>query len=298
MSGGAPAFVAAPVADASRVASIRNTIDLTDASSLAVFGERARREVVGCVDRVLAEVRGSDLVEGDALLGQAERLPADFDLAPLFKKTMFGNGKRRAAVLERFRTTDLTLDGVAQGLRERADRLKRKTSALESLHEQAKQFVLELDAYLDAGRAAVASAPRTLAPVGEEDAPVVQVAPVEQTGTLSRRLDDLAAVRAGAIRELALVRVIQNVDAPMADRLAKAAEAIDGWRKDWRELLGLHQRRKTKIRPDLEALEKTRGDLLAAIAAVRAPLAEERARRDETERAMQKHAQTARHAVA
>jgi uncharacterized protein YaaN involved in tellurite resistance len=289
--------VAAPAADASRVASIRNTIDLTDASALAVFGERARREVVACVDRVLGEVRSSDLVEGDALLAEAERLPAEFDLQPLFKKTLFGNRERRAAVLERFRATELTLEGVAQGLRERAERLQRKTAALEALHGQAKQYVLELDAYLDAGRAAVSAAPRTLAAIGEENAPVVQVAPVEQTGTLARRLDDLSAVRAGAIRELALVRVIQNVDAPLGDRFARAAEAIDAWRRDWRELLGLNRPRK-KIRPDLEMLEKARADLAAALAAVRAPLAEERTRRDETERAMQTHAQTARHAVA
>lgn len=296
MSGWAAAYVAAPAADAGRVASIRNTIDLTDATALAVFGERARREVIGCVDRVLSEVRGSDLVEADALLVQAERLPAELDLAPLYKKTLFGNGKRRARLLERFRQVGLTLEGVAQGLRERADRLRRKTAVLDGLHAQAKQFVLELDAYLDAGRVAVASAPRTLAPVGEENAPVVQVAPVEQTGTLVRRLDDLAAVRAGAIRELALVRVIQNVDAPMAERLSAVADAIDGWRKDWRELLGVDQP-KRKIRPDRTMLDQTRADLLAAIGLARAPMAEERGRRDETERAMQSHAQSARHAV-
>lgn len=295
MSGRAQAWIAAPAADPGRVASVRNTIDLTDAAALAVFGDRARRDVIACVDRLLAEVRGSDVSDCDKMLVQADQAVRGVDVAPLARKGWFGAGDRRRTVKARFDTADGTLDALSHDLSDRLARMRRRAETLEGLHEQAKTCILELDAYLDAGRAAIAGAPKTLAAVGEENAPVVQIAPVMQTGTLSRRLDDLAAVRLAAIRQLPLVRLVQNVDAPLAERLAKATDAIRTWRKDWRELLGYATPHK-KIRPDFVALEDTRRACLEALDAVRRPLSEERARREEAERRMQEHAQTVRHA--
>lgn len=296
MSGRAQAWVAAPPADASRVASIRNTIDLTDATALAMFGDRARRELTTCVDRLLAEVRSSDLTDAEARLGQAQDAARGIDLAPLDKKGWFGGGERRRAVKSRFLTADAVADGLAGELWERQQRMTRRVATLEALHGQTQVCILELDAYLEAGREAVAAAPRTLAPVGEEDAPVVQVAPVEQTGTLARRLEQLAAVREAALRQLPLVRVVQNVDGPVAAALQGACDAIGAWRRDWRELLGVESAR--KMRPDRLMLDQTREALLTALEAVRRPAADGRGRREDAERRMQEHAQTVRHTAA
>ena len=56
--------IAAPAADASRVAAIRNKLDLRSPSDIAGFGERARKDVLAGIERLLAEVRANPL--GDA----------------------------------------------------------------------------------------------------------------------------------------------------------------------------------------------------------------------------------------
>ena len=55
--------IATPPADASRVAAIRNSLDLDDAEAVAAFGERARLEVAATVQRILAEVRSAEALE-------------------------------------------------------------------------------------------------------------------------------------------------------------------------------------------------------------------------------------------
>ena len=56
--------IAAPPADASRIAAIRNKLDLRSASDIAGFGERARKDVLAGIERLLTEVRTNPL--GDA----------------------------------------------------------------------------------------------------------------------------------------------------------------------------------------------------------------------------------------
>lgn len=290
-------------ADASRVAAIRNSLDLDDAEATAVFGERARREVTASVERLLAEVRGRDVAESAEILQRAAKSIEALEPATLEPRGLFAS---RAGRLKKFRVAfeeaAAVIEGLEGDLKERGERLARKVRALNALHDQAKTFILELDAYLDAGRACLADgrkAPEPAPALADGEAPVVvEVAPArdpERTQRLERRLGELDAVRAAAVGQLPLVRVVQNVDAPLADRLTETVSALTRWRTDWAELLGLvGVRRGRQLRPDQVGLNETKAAVLKAVRAPAAELEEGRVRRAETEARMEQTAETVR----
>jgi uncharacterized protein YaaN involved in tellurite resistance len=139
--------VAAPPADAARVAAIRNKLDVRNASDVAGFGEKARKEVLGAIERLLAEVRvnaAGDL--GDRLASARDRIQAlePGELEPRGGLDNLFNG--RTARLHRFRRA---FEGAAQGLQAlageleaRGQKVERQIEALNGLHEQARAFIL------------------------------------------------------------------------------------------------------------------------------------------------------------
>lgn len=307
--------IAAPPADASRVAAIKNSLVLNDPNEIAVFGERARREVVASVDRLLSEVRGRDLVEATDIMGHIADALVDLDPAVLDRKGGFFGARGRR--LKRFRTTfehaSATIEGLAGDLQERVDRIARKTQDLNGLHEQTRAFILELDAYLEAGRARMADARRLpprmpgpvreleptpaaasearVAPDAEATSPADGAAPepLHPADVLERRLNELVGARAAAVQQLPLVRIVQNVDGPLVDRLREALDAVTLWRKTWGGLLA-----RGRGRPDTLTLAEGRARLQAALAAPRDTIAEGKARRADAEAQMEKIAQTVR----
>lgn len=272
--------IATPPADASRVAAIRNSVNLRDREALSAFGERARLEVAASVQRILAEVRSAEAAEAADLLRHAAELIEARDPARLqvggLARLFTGRRRRLAAFRTEFQDAVAVLDTVSGDLGERAERLARRASVLDRLHEQARTFILELDAYLDAGRQAVATA--------REDA-------AEARRVIEARLETLTVARRCAIEQLSLVRVVQNVDAPTADALAAAVRAARRWAADWTELLGLSaERRGKRMRPDIVALYETKALALEGLVAPTAALAEARLRRLDAESEMEQAA--------
>lgn len=272
--------IATPPADASRVAAIRNSVNLQDIEALSAFGERARLEVAASVQRILAEVRSSEAMEAADLLRRVASLVDAKDPARLevrgVARFFIGRRRRLAVFRAQFKDAAALLDTAAGDLSERAERLSRRASSLDRLHGQAKTFILELDAYLDAGRMAKAGA-------HGEDADTLEL--------IETRLKALAEARGCAIEQLSLVRVIQNVDAPLADAIAGAARAARRWAADWTELLGLTpDRRGKRIRPDLVALWETKALALENFAGPTAAIAEARRRRADAENQMEQAA--------
>lgn len=274
--------IATPPADATRVAAIRNSLDLEDAEAVAAFGERARLEVAASVQRILAEVRSAEPKAARDQLRKAAELIAAEDPARLTvrgaMRLFVGRRKRLARFRAEFQAAAALVETLAGDLSEGAERLARRSAALDRLHGQAKTFILELDAYLDAGRLAKAGA---------------RAASAEAIETLNERLEALVAARRCAIEQLSLVRVVQNVDAPLAEALSNAARAARRWVSDWTELLGLTpERRGKRIRPDAVALRQTKAEALEALAAPTAAVEEARRRRAEAETEMEQAART------
>lgn len=318
-----------PAPDAGRVAAIRNSLDVNDPAELAAFGDRARREVTASVDRLLAEVRTADLLEASTVIGHCRDELALLDPAALEPRRglagLFDSrGRRLKRMRDVFRRVEPLLTDLAAELGQRAESLARRSTALDALHEQTRAFILELDAYLAAGRDRLPEASRE-APEPEpepEPAPLPETAeaPADAAGEagdepdrpaergplpppllspherLERRLQAMAGVRAAALRQLALVRMAQNADLPAVARLRSAPAAVARWSADWTEGLGLDRRRPRRIRADGGRLAEEKAALETALAAVERSLADARARRAEAAERMERVADAIRRA--
>ncbi len=284
MSGVSAMMVAAPRADASRVAAVRNSLDLKDRGALETFGERARREVVASIERLLAEVRTRDITEAGEILREMSGVISGLETSGLTPKSgMGGMFDSREGRLDRFRSRFdsqwKVLKGLCDDLTERGDRMTRRVASLNTLHEQTRTFVLELDAYLDAGRT---RAQETMA------------APADNLERFQARLAELGEVRLAAISQLPLVRRVQNTDAPLGEAVKAPVAVLQRWRADWIDRLGMRLERGVRIRPDEAGLEAARAEALKALAAAQDVIAEARARRGEAESAMDAAAKTVR----
>ena len=277
--------IAAPPADASRVAAIRNKLDLRSASDIAGFGERARKDVLAGIERLLTEVRTNPL--GDAAdklkgaQGRIEKLDPN-ELEPRGGLDNLFNG--RTSRLHRFRRA---FEGVGHALQElsaelgaRAKKVEGQSGALNGLHEQARTLILELDAYLDAGRARLA----------EARAAAGDAAP-EPADRLAARLDELNRTRSAALHQLPLIRLVQNVEAFLADDLTRARASLDAWRASWTELLGIGQG--DRVRPHIPALAESKLKAMQASGLILASLADHNARRADGETRMKAAAASA-----
>lgn len=277
--------IAAPPADASRVAAIRNKLNLNNAAEVAAFGERAAKDLLSGVERFLTEVRNNPVADVSARLRAAQARIDTLDPSELEPRGGLDNlFNGRNARLHRFRRAfegvAAELGGLSADLDARAQKMERQSTALNGLHEQARVLILELDAYLDAGRARLAEA-RAAAPAPE---PVAEGAPAEPTAAdrLAARLEDLNRTRHAALQQLPLARVVQNADAFLADDLGGAKAAFGDWRAAWAELLGVG-RDADKHRPNIPALAEAKVKANGAIARVLASLADHSARRADGE---------------
>ena len=301
--------IAAPAADAARVAAIRNNLDVKDTGEVAAFGERARKEVLASVERLLAEVRSNDAAEALDLVGHCrERIdglhPADLEPRGGFDNLFNGRTARLHRMRRAADQVGQFVGDAASDLAERTQRLQRKTEALNSLHEQARAFILELDAYLEAGRArlAEARASETAQPEPVHDpepADVAVEAPrvVPDAGAAARleaRLADLESARAASLQQLPLVRMVQNTDGFLAEALDRAQQALAKWRTDWRELLGASAGR--RFRPHVPALADAKLAALTALSEAATALQDGKSRRAEAEDRMEKVAEAVRSA--
>ena len=162
---------------------------------------------------------------------------------------LFDSRKKR---LSRFRhhVADLapSISTAAVKLRDAAAELARRNDALNAHHQGLLTAITELDEALMA---------------------------------FPERAD---AARDGGLKHLPLTRMVQNVDARLAETAGQVAEAAMGWRDDLLKALGADGKKLTPLRrvnPDQGALNQACEALLSAIDRAEAALTAAKARRDE-----------------
>lgn len=267
-SGGAPV-------DAGRVEAIR--AGLTPAAD---FAEDARAAVAACVDRLRADARSGELTECSALLTHLRGRLDELDPKALVPRTglagLFdGHGKRLKSFRAAFADAGRAISDAAVELSEKLAAVERKHGVLEQLIDDSRKAVAELHAHVVAARNWLAAQP---APVEGEPDPAAD---------FRARADHLAATVATAVRQLPLVRAIQNTESRTADSLRRAIDGLADWREGWTAGLGLEGKRPRRIRPDAVALWRDREGVAAKLNAADIEVAESRTRRSDVERRME-----------
>lgn len=266
-------FAVVPGPDAERVAAIRTDLDPARTEAFSGFGEEARETLRAACRALVGDSQGRTVEEAADDLTSCRDLAARLDPRALTPRRglagLFDSRNRRLRrVRESFLDVDGRLAAVAETLGSRIAALRARADALEPRQDALRGPIVELGAWLEAGR-------QRLADVTGE-APEGEPSPRDR---LNERLERLAAGRMAALGQLPLARILQNVDGAAADRLEGAAQAIQAWRDDWRKALGLEGKRRRKVQPEPSSLSALTDRLNTALDRTRAALDEGRTRR-------------------
>jgi uncharacterized protein YaaN involved in tellurite resistance len=262
----APVLAAAPTAappavrpDPSKVAQIQRTIEIKDTAQITSFGERAQRDVAGFADRILEQTRNREIGDTGELLSDVIAKARGLDPADIQKGGFFSRGvgamrRRVHRFRSKFETVAAQIDRVTVELEKRTDRLRRDVTMLDGLHDQTRQSIRELDAFIEAGKQYAAEfkateLPRlqhaaTVSGDGTEDLMAAQnyQDAVQALDRLEKRVLYLQQARQIAIQQLPQIRIVQNGDATLIESLQASINlTIPAWKQKMVLLLGLQR---------------------------------------------------------
>ncbi|MBW3559664.1 MAG: toxic anion resistance protein [Proteobacteria bacterium] len=254
--------MAAPLvvrADPGKVAQIQRTIEIKDTAQITSFGERAQRDVAGFADRILEQTRNREIGDTGELLSDVIAKARGLDPADLQKGGLFSRGvgamrRRVHRFRSKFETVAAQIDRVTVELEKRTDRLRRDVTMLDGLHDQTRQSIKELDAFIEAGKQYAAEfkateLPRlqqaaTVSGDGTEDLMAAQnyQDAVQALDRLEKRVLYLQQARQIAIQQLPQIRIVQNGDTTLIESLQASINlTIPAWKQKMVLLLGLQR---------------------------------------------------------
>lgn len=246
------------VADPGEVARISDTISITDRAGISVYGDRAQQAVSDYADRILREVRNKDLGDVGKLLTDIILKSKNLDPASLkeggFFSRMFLTAKAR---LERFKSEfeDVAgqIDRIGLELDRHKDTLRRDIALLDDLHEETKQSIMRLEAYVQAGKSfgdhfrsvelpklkSAADGALTGPGGGMLEAQTYQDA-LQALDRLEKRVFYLQQARQLGIQQLPQIRIVQAGDETLIENLqATSALTVPAWKQKMVIMLGL-----------------------------------------------------------
>ncbi len=253
-----PVVTASP----SEVAQIEGGIDIKDRAGISVYGDNAQQAVSDFADRILGQVRNKDMGEAGKLLSDILLKAKNLDPASLkekgFLEGLFGSFEAR---VERFRQQfqDVAgqIDRIDLELDTHKDTLRRDIAILDDLHEQTKNSILKLDAYVQAGKdfaakfranelpklKATADAATASASGGTLEAQAYQDA-LQAVDRLEKRVYYLQQARQLGIQQLPQIRIVQAGDETLIENLQATSNlTVPAWKQKMVILLGLSQQK-------------------------------------------------------
>ena len=246
-------------ADATAIAAIRNEIQIGDRAKISTYGDRAQRSVTSYADRILAQTQNRELGDTGKLLTDIIMKAKKLDPASLenkgFLEKMFSDVRGRFEQFRaRFDDVAGQIDAIGIEVDRRRETLRTDIAMLDDLHEETKASILDLDAYIEAGKAfaaqyraeelpklkAAADAAAAGGPgQGMMEAQTYQDA-VQALDRLNKRVFYLQQARQVGIQQLPQIRIVQSSDESLMEQLqATTRLTIPLWKQKMVLLLGL-----------------------------------------------------------
>ena len=226
-------------------------IDITDSNIVLQYGASAQKKIAEFSDNALAGVRTKDLGEvGDMIANLVTELKG-FNTDDE-KKGLFGFLKKKTTSLEqlkaRYDQTESNVDKIASALVEHQNILTKDVVMLDKMYDSNLTYFKELTMYIMAGKQKIEE---------EKNTTLVELrAKAEQTGLaedaqaandfdqkidrFEKKIMDLELTRAISIQMAPQIRMIQNSDILMVDRIQSTImNTIPLWKNQMVLALGM-----------------------------------------------------------
>ena len=229
--------------------------DLNDVNAILNYGAQAQSRVAEFSDLALENLKAKDLGEISGKIGelitQLKTFPDNSEKPGL--KTLL---RRPAAVAEgwksRYQKACGNVDKIALSLQQHRDVLMKDVEMLELLYAKHREQCAELSAYLEEGRAALEEyrantlQPRTAQAEKDGDPLSVQAAKdaKDRCDRFEKKLHDLELTRAVSLQMAPQIRLLQNNDTVMAEKIqSSVVNTIPLWKSQMVLTLGMENTR-------------------------------------------------------
>ncbi len=263
-----------------KVDAIKDNLDLTDSGSALQFGAAAQKDVAEFSDSILSRVRGKDSGEVGALLGELltriKGFEPEEEKSFLDKIPFLGKAKDKVEnAMTQYQTLSTQIDRIEASLdKSRADMMK-DIATFDGLYEKNLEYFKSLQLYIVAGEEKLTELQQTTLPklrrqaAESSDPMAAQVVNDFETSVsrFEKKLHDLKTSKIIAIHTAPQIRLIQNSDKDLVDRIQSAIyNTIPLWKNQIVIALGLA--RQQKVIAQQRAISDTTNDLLRKNAAL------------------------------
>ncbi|MCU5745537.1 toxic anion resistance protein [Staphylococcus sp. SQ8-PEA] len=281
--------------DKKRIEQLSNDITPMDHDSLLNFGAEAQTDMSNFSHHILNEVKTSDVGPvGDSLNGLMKKLksvnPEDLNaenqskLKRLFKRTKASVNE----IVSRMQSVGTQIDRIAIELDKHKGNLKKDIGLLDDLYDLNKKYFDELSLFIAAAQQKQREIDQTTLPdlrhkaqASGNQMDIQHVADVEQfSERLSKRIYDLQLSRQIALQTAPQIRMIQNVNQALAEKIQSSIlTSIPLWKNQMSIALTLMRQRNAVSAQ--KAVTDTTNDLLRTNASMLKQNAVDTARENE-----------------
>ena len=243
--------------DKRRVEEIKGRIDLMDTGSTLAFGASAQKEIADFSNSILSHVRAKDAGPAGELLTDLMSRVRSFEPAEkkgfLRRVPFVGSLVDRAEdMMKDYEKLSVHVDKIQAGLERSKVKMMEDVAMFDSLYEKNLAYFKELQLYIRAGEETIEEMRGTTLPKLRQDAAAtsdpmaVQVVNDFESSVdqFEKKLHDLKISKTLAIQTAPQIRLIQNNDRVLIDRVQTAIyHTIPLWKNQMVIALGLsHQK--------------------------------------------------------
>ena len=226
-------------------------IDLENAQQILEYGASAQKNIADFSDTALAKVKTGDLGEiGDMLSGLLVELktmdePEKKGIAGLFRKAKINAEEMKS----RFATAEVNVDRISGELEKHKITLLKDVAVMDQMYERNLQYFKELTMYILAGKQKLAEARSTTLHELRAKAEASNLPEDAQAANdfenkcvrFEKKLHDLELTRMISLQTAPQIRMIQNNDSVMAEKIRSSiVNTIPLWKSQMTLALTLH----------------------------------------------------------
>lgn len=262
-----------------QVDTIKDAIDLVNSNAIVQYGSAAQKNIATFSDSVLSTVKSTDpAAAGDLLNDLVNRVKSfedenDEDQGFLASLPVVGSlFKKKEALTQSYTTLAAQIDKIQAGLDSQKMTLMKDIAMFDGLYDKNLEYFKQLQLYIQAGEEKIQELNLTTIPKLEAQAQVSDnpMAVQDFKNSVSRfekKVHDLKISKTIAIQTAPQIRIIQNNDKILVDRIQSAIyNTIPLWKNQMVLALGLG-RQKEALEMQ-QAVSNTTNELLKRNAAM------------------------------
>ena len=265
-----------------QIDTIKDSIDLVNSNAIVQYGSGAQKNIANFSNSVLSTVKSTDpAVAGDLLNDLVKRVKAfedendedkDFFASLPVVGSLFKKGE---ALTKSYTTLAAQIDKIQAGLDNQKMTLMKDIAMFDGLYDKNLEYFKQLQLYIQAGEEKIQELNQTTIPKLEAQAQVsdnpmaVQVVQdfKDAVSRFEKKVHDLKISKTIAIQTAPQIRIIQNNDKILVDRIQSAIyNTIPLWKNQMVLALGLG-RQKEALEMQ-QAVSNTTNELLKRNAAM------------------------------